>query len=137
MNSFLQRHAGSVIGTLNGFDGILFRGTLMRMCIGGGLFDLMRKTGYLLKDFGVFCESITKQVKAASEQVAEEVGRPLIYLANPSVRKEELAKEIVRRDKIQSGLVCVLSAVEPCWTYAFNPHGRSRGRETRVLTPHR
>jgi hypothetical protein len=42
MNSFVQRHAGSVIGTLSGFDRILFRGTLTRLCNGGGLFDLMR-----------------------------------------------------------------------------------------------
>jgi hypothetical protein len=137
MNSFLQRHVGSVIGTLSGFDRILFRGTLMRLCNGGGLFDLMRKTGYALKDFGAFCESVTKEVKAASEQVAEEAGRPLIYLASSSIRKEAVAKEIVRRDRIESGLVCVLSVVEPCWTYAFNPNGRSRGRQTRVLTPHR
>ena len=137
MNKFVQRHAGCVIGVLNGFDRILFRGTLMRLCNGGGLFDLMRKTGYALKEFGAFCETVTKEVKAASEQVAQEAGRPLIYLSKPSVRKEELAREIARRDKIQSGLVCVLSAVEPCWTYAFNPNGRSRGRETKVLTPHR
>src|ERR1700722_1916773 len=109
MNSFVQRHADSVTGVLSGFDRILFRGSLMRLCNGGGLFDLMRKTGYALKDFGVFCESVTKQVKTASEQVAEEAGRPLIYVSKPSIRKEELAREIARRDKIQSGLVCVLS----------------------------
>lgn len=137
MNSFLQRHVGSVMGVLRGFDRILCRGTLMRLCNGGGLFDLMRKTGHGLKDFGSFCESVTKQVKAASEQVAMEADRPLIYLSSSSTRKEELAREIVRRDQIESGLVCVLSAVEPCWTYAFNPNGRSRGRQTRVLTPHR
>ena len=137
MNSFVQRHAASVIGVLSGFDRILFRGTLMRLCNGGGLFDLMRKTGYLLKEFGDFCESVTAQVKAASEQVAEAAGRPMMYLSNPSIRKEELAREIARRDGIQSGLVCVFSAVEPCWTFAFNPAGRSRGRETKVLTPHR
>jgi hypothetical protein len=137
MNEFVQRHAGSVIGVLSGFDRVLFRGTLMRLCNGGGLFDLMRKTGYALAQFGTFCESVTQEVKAASERVAKEAGRPLVYLSKPSVRKEEVAREIARRDGIESGLVCVLSAVEPCWTYAFNPNGRSRGRQTRVLTPHR
>jgi hypothetical protein len=135
MNSFVQRHAGSVIGTLSGFDRILFRGTLTRLCNGGGLFDLMRKTGYLLKDFGDFCGKVTAEVVAASEQMASQAGRPKIHLFNPSVRKEEVAKEIARRDGIESGLVCLLTAVEPCWTYAFNPNGRNKGRETKVLTP--
>ncbi len=134
MNSFVQQHAGSVIGTLSGFDRILFRGTLTRLCNGGGLFDLMRKAGYLLKDFGNFCGKVTGEVVAASEQSAKEAGRPKVHLFNPSVRKEEVAKEIARRDGIESGLVCLLTAVEPCWTFAFNPNGRNKGRETKVLT---
>jgi hypothetical protein len=77
MNEFVQRHAGSVIGVLSGFDRVLFRGTLMRLCNGGGLFDLMRKTGHALKEFGAFCESVTQEVKAASERVAKEAGMAL------------------------------------------------------------
>jgi hypothetical protein len=32
--------------------------------------------------------------------------------------KEDLARDIARRDHRDSGLVCVLTAVEPCWSYA-------------------
>jgi len=33
--------------------------------------------------------------------------------------KEDLAHSIARRDGINSGLVCVVTAVEPCWSYAL------------------
>ena len=35
------------------------------------------------------------------------------YLRDPGVAKEELARELARRDKIKEGLICIFSAVEP------------------------
>ena len=49
--------------------------------------------------------------------MAEQAGRPVLYLNDNSVRKEELARQIAQRDGIEQGLVCVLTAVEPCWTF--------------------
>src|SRR4051812_32194212 len=71
----------------------------------------------LLKDFGDWSQSITEQVRSASERVARDAGRPVVYLANPSASKEDVARSIARRDGVAAGLVCVLSAVEPCWSF--------------------
>jgi hypothetical protein len=120
MLDFVQRHASSVIGLLSGFDRLLFRGTLRRLACVAGLGSFLSYMGILLKDFGDHFEALTKQVKQSSEAVAEQSGRPLKYLPDPSVRKEDVAKEIAERDGITAGLVCVLAAVEPCWSFEIH-----------------
>jgi hypothetical protein len=117
MNHFLQRHADSVTGMLSGFDRLLFRGTLRMLATAKGLMGYLWSLQILLKDFGDWSQHLTQQIRAASEQVAHDAGRPIIYLNDPSVRKEDLVRRIAQRDKIDNGLICVLSAVEPCCSY--------------------
>ena len=117
MNEFVQRHASDVIGTLSGFDRLLFRGTLRRIANAAGLSSFLSYTGVLLKEFGDYSMRLTERVRGACEGVARAAGRPVRYLPDPSVRKEDVAREIAARDRIAEGPVCVLSAVEPCWSF--------------------
>ena len=117
MHEFVQRHGASVIGMLSGFDRLLFRGTLRRIANAAGLSSFLRYTGVLLKDFGEHSQALTERVKAASLAAAEAAGRPVQYLPDPSVRKEDLARAIAERDGVDAGPVCVFSAVEPCWSF--------------------
>jgi hypothetical protein len=55
--------------------------------------------GVLIKNFKSF-ESTTAKVKAAAYRAAALAGRPLEYLPNAALSKEELARELARRDKI-------------------------------------
>jgi len=127
MNEFVQRNASAVIGMLSGFDRLLFRGTLRMLASASGLSSFLIYTGVLLKDFGDYSMELTEQVKAASLAVAEKADRPVQYLTDPSVRKEDVAREIARRDRIDRGLVCVLSAVEPCWSFEIH-RNRAAGK---------
>jgi hypothetical protein len=111
---------------LSGFDRLLFRGTLRRLASVGGLSSYLAYAGVLLKDFGEWSMALTERVKQASLEVAERAGRPVRYLPDPSVRKEELAREIARQDKIEHGLVCVLSATEPCWSFEIHRNRAAR-----------
>ncbi len=117
MNSFLQRQAGNVIGVLSGFDRMLFRGTQRMLATACGLMSYLWSIQVLLKDFGQWSEDLTGRLRAASEQEMVDAGRPCQYLNNPAASKEELARGIARRDGIKSGPICLLSAVEPCWSY--------------------
>jgi hypothetical protein len=74
--------------------------------------------GVLIKDFKSFAESTTAKVKAATYKAAAIAGRPVQYLHNPGVAKEELARELARRDRIKEGLITIFSAVEPCLSYS-------------------
>jgi len=132
MNSFVQRHAANVIGSLSGFDRMLFRGTQRMLASARGLMNYLWSAQVLLKDFGDWSADLTQRLRAASEQVMIDAGRPCQYLNNPSLSKEDLARRIAARDGIVSGPICLLSAVEPCWSYELV---RDRTKKKRVLEP--
>ena len=128
MLEFIRRHAGSVMGVINGFDRLRFRGTLLRIANAAGLRTFLSYTGVLLKDAGDWMNERTERIKEASLAMAKEAGRPVQYLNDPSIRKEDLAREIAVRDGVEDGLVCVLTAVEPCWSFDIR-----RNRELKKL----
>jgi hypothetical protein len=73
--------------------------------------------GIRMKDVGKCFHEKSQQLKAASCEQAKRQGRPIIYLASPKTDKEEVAREIARKDGIKEGLICILTSVEPCQTY--------------------
>lgn len=135
MMSFVQRHAPSVIGVLSGFDRLWFRGTLRRIANAAGMASFLSYLGVLLKDAGDYMERATEQVKEASMAVAESAGRPVVYLTDNSARKEDLARSIAARDGVGEGLVCVLKAVEPCWS--FDIHRNAGAKRLELVGRHR
>lgn len=117
MNCFVQRHAACVTGILSGWDRLRFRGTLRMLANVTGLEHFLSYTGRLFKDFGKYVFEQSRQVRAASLAVAQAAGRPVEHLMGPSLNKEDRARAIAQRDGIKEGLIAVLTAVEPCWSY--------------------
>ncbi|MCA9069506.1 MAG: hypothetical protein KDA84_11305 [Planctomycetaceae bacterium] len=117
MQQFIKKHESQVFGVLNGFDRLRFRGTLRVLCVVQGLFSWMNHQRVLLKQFKEFSLSLTSQLKASIESVAEAAGRKIEYVAASSLSKEALVQELLRREKTPEGLVCVLSCVEPCQSF--------------------
>lgn len=117
MQSFIQRHASSVMGVLNGFDRIRFRGSMRWLCYAAGLGRHLSAIGVRLTGFKEFTQSVSAQVRASIEGVAHAAGRPIQYLAKSSISKEECARRIAERDGIREGLIAVFHAVEPCRSF--------------------
>lgn len=117
MRRFLQQHADRISGVLSGFDRLRFRGTLRFLAHTQGMSTFLNYIGVLLKDFKTYAQGVTERIRTASEQVAKDRERPLIYLNSPNVSKEETARQIAQRDGVQEGLICVFSAVESCFSY--------------------
>ena len=67
--------------------------------------------------FKPFALELTGRLKASVEQVAAAAGRSVKYLASSVLSKEDLVQELLAREKISEGLVCVLSCVEPCRSF--------------------
>src|ERR1700721_1700266 len=124
--SFVQRHCGSVTGVLSGFDRLLFRGTHRILATAKGMMNYLWEKQVLLKDFGQWSKELTERVRVDSQQAAEEAGRPVRYINDSAVRKEELARQIAAEDGVERGLVCVLTAVEPCWSFEGHRDRASR-----------
>jgi len=134
VQSFLTRHQSEVKGVLSGFDRVRFRDTLRLIANLRGLSRWMSYHGLLLKSFKEVTRGFTETMKQATERLAKQADRPLRYLASSSLRKEDVARDIAARDGITSGLVCVLTAVEPCKTFTVGPNRAAKKLELRSVT---
>jgi len=132
MNEFIHQHAEKIIGILRGFDRMRFRGTLRRISSASGMETYLKYMGVFLKNFGAWSKSTTEALRQASEASPAFEGRPNIYLDNPNVSKEDLAKTIAKRDHIEEGPICILRAVEPCWTFDFQ--GDKAAKQIRIVS---
>jgi hypothetical protein len=85
----------------------------------------------LLKDFKEYALATTERIRAASHKIAEDAGRPLTYLNSTSINKEQTAREVAEKDKVQEGLVGVLTCTEPCFSYRIGRNPEKRRLELR------
>jgi hypothetical protein len=130
MQEFIAKHQDRIVGTLAGFDRLVFRGHLRSIGYPQGMMGYLWANQVLLKDFGAHVEKVTKRLKEASLAEAQAAGRPVKYLHSSQIDKEALARKILAEDGVRSGLVCVLSCLESCCTFEIH-----RNRETKKLEP--
>ncbi len=128
MKEFIANHQSEIKGVLSGFDRLVFRGTLRSISYPDGMMSYLWAKQVRLTEFGKHVLRVSEQVKQACKAQAEALGRPVKYLVSAGESKEELARGIAARDRIQEGLVCVLSCVEPCRRFEVY-----RNREKRKL----
>ena len=104
MQQFVAKHAEDVIGTLSGFDRLVFRGTLRTLCYRSGLMTYLGVVRVLLMNFAEHALTLTEQLKDASLALARQIGRPVQYLTSAASNKEDVARRIAARDHIEQGL---------------------------------
>jgi len=128
MKSFIEKHSDLISGVLSGFDRLVIHGALRWLSFTCGMMDYLCRMGILLKDFGSYVERTSLKLKAASFAEARALNRPVKYLASGNADKEKIAREIMGSDKIENGLICVLTSVEVCRSYESY-----RNKETKKL----
>src|SRR5918993_276719 len=129
MERFLTRHQDRIVGTITGFDRILFRGTLRCLSHPKGMWVLLSSQHVLLKEYGQFVQHLSQEICEHAKTFAEEQGRRYQYLPSSSLSKEQLARQIMEAEQIKQGLVCVFAAVEPCRTISVRPNRASKKLE--------
>lgn len=117
MQKFTSCHADRVTGVLKGFDRLRLRGTLRHLANVRGMMNYLSCVSVKLVDFKKYAKHFTDTVRAATKQIAERSDRPLEHLKSSAVRKEDIALEYAEQDQVKSGLICVLTCVEPCYSY--------------------
>jgi hypothetical protein len=131
MQGFIQRHAERVSGVLSGLDRVRLRGTLRWLSNPRGMLNYLSCVSVLLKDFKEFALDCTTRIRRASQCLALSAGRPFQYVNSSTIRKEELVQAMATADRIESGLICVLSCVEPCYSYHVGPNREQKRLELR------
>ncbi|HYP14993.1 MAG TPA: hypothetical protein VEQ63_13785, partial [Bryobacteraceae bacterium] len=128
MREFIARYEKKIVGTVSGFDRLVFRGTLRSISYPDGMQHYLHSNDVLLKDFDQHVKEISSNLKKASVSAAKTCGRPVRYLASSTTNKEQAAREIMSSDGIGEGLICAMTCVEPCRTFAI-----FRNKETKKL----
>jgi hypothetical protein len=128
MHEFTATYANQIAGVLSGFDRLVFRGTLRQIAYPFGLRGYLWANQVLLKDFGAHAQKVSEVVKAGAVEAITSADRPVRYLQSAREDKEKIALAIAAEDHIESGPVCALTCVEPCWSYDVY-----RNRETKQL----
>lgn len=126
MESFIQRHADAVLGLLNGFDRLRLRGTKRLLANAGGMRSFLFQEGVLLKHFKAYALAATERIRQATAHLARAAGQAIRYVACSSQSKEDLVQHIAQTEGRGAGLICILSCVEPCWSYELH---RNRARK--------
>ena len=130
MERFVARYRSLVTAVLSGFDRLVFRGHLLRLIRKGGMFFFLEAAGVRLLDFKDFVLATTERLKNASLAEARTLDRPIRYLDSPTIDKEDFARRLLAEHPVEQGLICVLTALEPCMTFEYH---RSQNRDERGL----
>jgi len=123
MEKFINKYREQILGTLSGFDRLVFRGSLRRLNYGrwdqkleamvvAGMEQYLSCNHVLFKEYLDHVKGVSQKVKQASVRAFEEQGLPVRFLRDPSADKEEIARAIASARKLESGLVCALSSME-------------------------
>ncbi len=113
MHRFTTKYADRLVGTLSGFDRLVFRGTLRRLSFVEGLRGYLSARKVLLKEFGAHAQAVTERVKQTCLAAAKAQEVPIKYLTSAATSKEEVARKIARERGVTEGPVCLLTCVEP------------------------
>jgi hypothetical protein len=119
MKTFLQRFGSFVVGILTGLDRLILRGKLCALYAPEGMNIYLDANKVLRKDFEAHAKEVTAKVLQASwVERAKKLGR-FEYLGSSKIDKDKVARGYARKHGIESGMVCVLQCVEPCWSYTL------------------
>ena len=117
MNRFVAKYSAKLLGVISGFDRLVLKGTLRPLSYIAGMMNFLWEKQVLLKDFGSYAEGVSEQLKEASQQEADRLGRINRYVGSSQTRKDSIARAIAAKQDIQEGLICLLRTVEPCFSY--------------------
>ena len=118
MNAFVQKFSSVVKGVLNGFDRIVFKGSILPLMYDEGVKRFCRGRGILNKEYKHWMlEQTAKVIDGASQYAQEQCGSPITPITSSRTRKEDIARERQREANIESGLLGVWWAMESCYSY--------------------
>ena len=113
-----ERYQGQIAGVLSCYDRIIIQGTLPKWCYASGMTSYFYERQIKVFDYPAWAQPLREGIRANTERLAAEHGIAIEFVrSKKSFRKEQHVKEMIDQRGGQPGLVCILSAMEPCGTY--------------------
>jgi len=112
-----ERYAPQIAGVLSCFDRMLVFGTLPKVCFADGMTAYLYQHKVRIFDYPRFAERFRNRLRENAEKLAADNGIQMEHIRKRNFRKEARVQQILAQRGEQPGLVCILSAMEPCATY--------------------
>src|ERR1017187_9102857 len=112
-----ERYAPQIAGVLSCFDRLLMFGSLPKVCFADGMTAYLYQHKARIFDYPRFAEPFRNRLRENAEKLAADNGIQIEHIRKKNFRKENRVKQILAQRGEQPGLVCILSAMEPCATY--------------------
>lgn len=130
MKQFIEKYGNEIIGTLSGFDRVVFRASPRllnifewdpdrEILVAKGMQQYFWHNHIPFKDFGRHVKVVSDRVKEACLKPLQEQRIPVEYIRNSQLDKEERARALAAKYKIESGPVCAFKAMEMCPTFEY------------------
>lgn len=131
---FMDRFGQHVTGFISGFDRLRFRATLRPLFQPGGLEIYLYSCKVLIKDFARFASNLTERIRTEAYERFRQWDRPIQYVSEPSLSKEDLVRALAKKHGITTGPICLLACVEPC--LSFQLRGDRSSKQIHLVLEH-
>ena len=113
-----ERHKDQIAGLLSCYDRIIIQGTVPGRCYASGMTGYFYAHEMRIFDYPKWAQPLREALRANMERVAAENGIEIEFVrSRKSFRKEDRVKEVLSKRGAHPGVVCILSAMEPCGSY--------------------
>ncbi len=112
-----ERLQEQIAGVRGCWDRVLMFGTLPKICYAEGMTSYLYANQVRIFDYAKFAEPFRDRLRENAERLAAASGIQIEFIRKRNVRKEDLVKKALAKRGEQPGLVCILSAMEPCASY--------------------
>src|SRR5436853_6035869 len=113
-----ERRKDQIAGVLSCYDRIIIQGTVPGWCYAGGMTDYFYKHQIRIFDYAQWAQPLRESLRENMERIAADNSIEIEFVrSKKSFRKEDRVKEILAKRGEQPGVVCMLSAMEPCGSY--------------------
>jgi hypothetical protein len=128
MHQFIEKYAAEILGSLSGFDRLVFRATPRRLnifyrdasrhiIVAKGMEEYLWQNQIHFKDFGQHVQRVSRRIKDAFLKPFPQDA--VEFIRNPKLDKDERARELAAQRKIESGPICAFSTMEPGPTFEY------------------
>ncbi len=117
MELLTTTHSKDISGVLSCLDRVIITGTLPQVCHSKGMTSYLYSKGVRIFDYPKFAEPFKNEIRTNAEQLAQDAGIEIEFVAKTHIRKEDLVKKVLDKRGTHTGLVHIISAMEACGSY--------------------
>src|ERR1039457_6805774 len=123
MQQFIEKYQEEILGTLSGFDRLVFRAAprrlntfkwdpIRKVMVGKGMEEYLWQNKIKFTDFGTHVKRVSDRIKNEFLKRFAALKLPIEYLRDAQVEKDQRARELAAKHGIQEGLICAFTAME-------------------------